>query len=95
MCVWIRRLIYFSPLEHIEIICDDAEDYFPYGPHISYDGLIEHLNHRHYGTLRELRMKHAFIGVNQAVRLLKRSHKLVHIECCARKEILVSAISIH
>lgn len=94
MCVWVRRLVQHSPLEHIEIICDDAEDYFLYGPHISINSLIEHLNFRHSGTLRELRMKHAFVGVNQGTRLLERCHKLVHFECSTRKEILVSAVSI-
>ena len=43
MCKWIRRLVSYSPLEYLEIVCDDRDQFYGGGPNISYDGLVDHL----------------------------------------------------
>lgn len=91
MCVWIRHLISSSPLEHLKLVCEDAEDSFQSGPHISVDGFVEHLFCRHAQSLRTLQMKHAFIGSKTAKRLLERCQMLARIEFSTRIDLLVSS----
>ena len=76
MCKWIRRLVSFSPLEYLEIVCDDRDQFYGGGPNISYDGLVDHLILKHSKTLRSLCMKDAYIGDSQLERLLEECHSL-------------------
>ncbi|KAH8115005.1 hypothetical protein DFH11DRAFT_1854889 [Phellopilus nigrolimitatus] len=85
MCKWVHRLIHHSPLERLEIICDDAEDFLP-GPNISYDGLVTHLVCRHTTTLRILKMGYAFIGAGMVRMLMESCNALEEMEGCVRVE---------
>jgi hypothetical protein len=56
---WVRRIASQSHLEHLEFAVDDLE-YFR-GPYSNYSGLVEHISHRHGGTIRILRLTHAYV----------------------------------
>lgn len=88
MCKWIRRLVSHSPLECLEIICDDRDENLG-GPHITYDGLIDHLVARHSNTLRVLLMRDAFIGTNKLKLLMDTCRSLEAISVSAREDAYV------
>ena len=56
---WVRRITSRSQLEHFELVVDDFE-YFR-GPYLNYGGLVEHISHKHGGSLRVLRLMHGYI----------------------------------
>lgn len=88
MCKWIRRIVSHSPLECLEIICDDRDENHR-GPHISYDGLIDHLVSRHSNTLRVLLMRDAFVGTRKLKLLTDTCRSLEVISVSARKNAYV------
>ena len=56
---WIRKIVSWSRLEHLELVMENCE-YFR-GPYLNYGGLVEHISHRHGGTIRVLRLMHSYI----------------------------------
>lgn len=56
---WVRRIMSKSPLEHLEL----SQDVFGYPkePHLNYRGLVEHVSHKHGGTIRILRLIHGYV----------------------------------
>ena len=91
MCKWIRRLTSSAVLEELELVCDDADEH-PGGPHISYDGLVEHLTTKHHGSLRSLRMNHAFIGIPALRNVFTKCRQLEELSITTRIEIIVSHV---
>ncbi|KAI5121489.1 hypothetical protein M0805_003944 [Coniferiporia weirii] len=81
MCVWMRRLVRSSPLESLEIGCDDPADYSG-SPYIGYEGLLEHLICCHAGTLRCLKVEDLYAGTRMVKRLVQRCTKLEELELC-------------
>ncbi|KAF8149464.1 hypothetical protein B0H34DRAFT_802453 [Crassisporium funariophilum] len=78
-CKWIRRAISGSPIGELRVICDDDPDIYIPGPHLRFDGLIDHLVMKHCGTLRSLDLGSAFVGVGGLKSLLA---------ACTRLEVL-------
>lgn len=89
MCKWIRRIICASSLEDLEIVCDDAGEFFG-GPHICYDGLVDHITSRHSRTLRTLHMQDAYLSFHAFRCLLENCEYLGEIACSVRAKTFVS-----
>lgn len=56
---WVRRITSDSHLEHLELAVDGLEHFR--GPYLNYRGLVEHVSHRHGGTIRILLLMHGYV----------------------------------
>ncbi|KAF8229386.1 hypothetical protein L208DRAFT_1424107 [Tricholoma matsutake] len=73
LCKWIRTVISSSPIEYLRIVCDDGESI---GANVGFDSIIDHLVKKHFGSLRVLDFRSAYIKVDAARALFTRCLQL-------------------
>lgn len=90
---WVRRITLDSPLEHLELAVDGLE-YFR-GPYLNYRGLVEHVSHKHGGTIRVLRLMHGYIDLATVTLLCQKCSNLEEASFGVNMSTLVGLISNH
>lgn len=85
---WVRRITFNSQLEHLELVVDGFE-YFR-GPYLNYRGLVEHVSHKHWGTIRILRLMHGYIDSATIALLCQKCSNLEEASLGVNMSTLVS-----
>ncbi|KAG6832574.1 hypothetical protein H0H87_001230 [Tephrocybe sp. NHM501043] len=69
LCKWIKRLIAFSPIEHVRLL---REDLGPDTAHIPFDSVLDHLVMKHAATLCILDLMHTYVTADGVRSVLER-----------------------
>ncbi|KAF5375445.1 hypothetical protein D9615_007974 [Tricholomella constricta] len=82
LCRWVKRIISFSPLEHIRLMCVEPPVSIPF------DSLVDHLVKKHHKTLRVLDFGYAYAGVDAAKAVFTSCLQLEEFRISARRGVL-------
>ena len=88
---WVRRITSNSQLEHLELVMDGLEHFM--GPYLNYRGLVEHVSHRHGGTIRILRLMHGYLDSSTVTLLCQKCSNLEDASLGVNMSTLVSSAS--